>query len=110
MADLTIKRAWTLHRRVPIDHPVKTAFGVMQERHAVFIVLEDATGAQGVGESWVNFPMSAPWERVAAFEHAYIPYLQGRHIEDVATFMFRTSAPSLLAAISKEACVRVEGS
>jgi len=75
------------HERVPIAHHVKTAFGVMTERHAVLLVLEDAAGAAGVGESWVNFPLSAPWERVAAFEHGFIPYLEGRAVEAVPAFM-----------------------
>ena len=50
------------------------------------IVVDDA-GRQGVGESWVNWPLWAPWERVAAFEQAIIPYLVGRSVADIPQFM-----------------------
>ena len=57
-----------IHREVPIARPVETSFGVMNARHAVLLSLEDEDGHRGLGESWVNFPLWAPWERVAAFE------------------------------------------
>jgi len=76
-----------VHRLVPIEHPVKTAFGTMTERHAVFIVLGDAEGRRGVGESWVNFPLWAPWERVAAFEKVIFPWLVGRRVEGIPEFI-----------------------
>jgi len=82
-----IKAATVRHLEVPIDREVVTAFGVMRSRHAVFLVVEDDAGNRGVGESWVNFPHWAPWERVAAFEHAFIPYLEGKEIADVAEFV-----------------------
>jgi D-galactarolactone cycloisomerase len=59
----------------------------MKERHAVLLLLKDESGHQGIGESWVNFPVWAPWERVAAFQHGFIPYLRGRHIDDIPIFV-----------------------
>ena len=56
------------HLSVPIERPVRTAFGTMTERHLMLIVLEDDQGHLGVGETWVNFPVWAPWERLAACE------------------------------------------
>jgi L-alanine-DL-glutamate epimerase-like enolase superfamily enzyme len=87
MSGLTITSASLQHERVPITHYVKTAFGVMKERHAVLLLLEDDAGHVGVGETWVNFPTWAPWERIAAFEHGYMPYLRGRHVDDIPAFM-----------------------
>ena len=84
---IKIKDAHVHHLRAPIENPVKTSFGVMDSRHAVFLILEDEHGLQGIGESWVNFPKWAPWERVSAFEKGYIPYLKGRKVEDIASFI-----------------------
>ena len=77
--------AHTKHHRIPIDQPVKTAFGTMRERHAVLLIVEDDVHHLGVGESWVNFPAWAPWERTAAFKRAVIPWLKGREIAEVPT-------------------------
>ena len=84
---IKIKDAHAIHLSAPIENPIKTSFGVMDSRHAVFLVLEDEHGLQGIGESWVNFPKWAPWERVLAFKKGYIPYLKGREVEDIASFI-----------------------
>lgn len=42
--------------RAPIDVPVKTSFGTMTDRPAVFLRVRDADGAEGFGEVWCNFP------------------------------------------------------
>lgn len=42
--------------RTPIREPVRTSFGIMTERAAVFIRAEDSDGAHGWGEVWCNFP------------------------------------------------------
>ncbi len=42
--------------RVPLEKPVATSFGVMADRPALFVRLEDADGAYGFGEVWCNFP------------------------------------------------------
>ena len=36
--------------------PVRTAFGVMPDRPAIFLSVEDKDGARGWGEIWCNFP------------------------------------------------------
>jgi len=84
---MKIKNARVYHLQIPIKEPVKTSFGVMGSRHTVLILLEDVNGHQGVGESWVNFPLWAPWERTHAFEKSYLPYLKDQEIEDVAAFI-----------------------
>jgi D-galactarolactone cycloisomerase len=50
-------------------------------------LMTDESGLTGVGESWINFPKWAPWERVAAFERGIIPYLCGKEVADIAAFM-----------------------
>ncbi|CAH1654115.1 L-alanine-DL-glutamate epimerase-like enolase superfamily enzyme [Hyphomicrobiales bacterium] len=42
--------------RAPIDTPVRTSFGTMTDRPAVFIAVRDHDGHSGLGEVWCNFP------------------------------------------------------
>jgi L-alanine-DL-glutamate epimerase-like enolase superfamily enzyme len=53
---LTIKTAVPIIMRVPCPVPVKTSFGTMFDRPAVFLELEDQSGHKGLGEVWCNFP------------------------------------------------------
>ncbi|MBN1674922.1 MAG: mandelate racemase/muconate lactonizing enzyme family protein [Kiritimatiellae bacterium] len=82
--------ARVVHRQVAIAHPVKTAFGIMRQRHAVFLVIRDEAGREGVGESWVNFPLWAARERVAALEEGFVPYLAANPaVADIAEYVAR---------------------
>jgi L-alanine-DL-glutamate epimerase-like enolase superfamily enzyme len=63
------------------------SFGSLDARHAVLVELTDEEGHAGVGESWVNYPRWAAWERRAAFEQVYIPYLKGRTCGDIHAFI-----------------------
>ena len=80
-----VQQATVRHETTPISQPVKTAFGAMHERHAVFLLLRSAQRQVGVGESWINFPHWAPWERAAAYEQTIIPWLTGREVNNVIT-------------------------
>ncbi len=42
--------------RAPIEKPVATSFGVMRDRPAVFIRIEDEEGCFGFGEVFANWP------------------------------------------------------
>jgi L-alanine-DL-glutamate epimerase-like enolase superfamily enzyme len=42
--------------RTPIAVPVRTSFGIMRDRPAVFVRVTDTDGAEGLGEVWCNFP------------------------------------------------------
>ena len=72
---------------MPLENVVKTSFGTMDSRHLVFLELTDEEGRSGTGESWVNFPRWAAWERRAAFEQVGIPYLKGRTCDDIHAFI-----------------------
>ncbi len=65
-------------RRVPIDDPVRTSFGIMHERPAVFLRLEDGDGNIGTGEVWCNFPSCAAEHRANLLESVVLPALIGR--------------------------------
>ena len=84
---IRIRSARAYHLQAPLEHVVKTSFGAMTARHAVFLVVGDNSGRRGLGESWVNFPAWAAWERLAAFEEAIVPYMRGREITDVPSFV-----------------------
>ncbi|MFH1085009.1 MAG: mandelate racemase/muconate lactonizing enzyme family protein [Chloroflexota bacterium] len=86
---MIIAKGWVRHEQAAITRQVRTAFGTMDARHAVFLVLQDEAGRRGVGESWVNFPAWAPWERRSALERGLIPWLVGQAVEDVPTCMER---------------------
>jgi L-alanine-DL-glutamate epimerase-like enolase superfamily enzyme len=42
--------------RVPIETPLRTSFGIMHDRPAVFVRVVDEDGAEGWGEAWCNWP------------------------------------------------------
>ena len=42
--------------RKPAKNPVRTSFGIMRDRPAVVIRVEDQEGTVGRGETWCNFP------------------------------------------------------
>ena len=53
--------------RAPIQQPVRTSFGSMTERVAVFVRAEDSDGARGWGEIWCNFPTASAEHRALLF-------------------------------------------
>jgi D-galactarolactone cycloisomerase len=64
--------------RAPIASPVKTSFGVMHDRPAVFVRVEDRDGASGWGEVWCNFPSCGAEHRVRLVDSVISPLLLHR--------------------------------
>ncbi len=56
MSGVVIRRVESFVYRAPVATPVVTSFGVMTERPAVLVRIEDGDGAAGWGEVWCNFP------------------------------------------------------
>lgn len=50
--------------RCPIAKPVMTSFGIMRDRPAAFLRIEDADGAFGWGEIFANWPAAAAEHRI----------------------------------------------
>lgn len=69
-------RAFVL--RSPIVDPVVTSFGVMKDRPAVLVCLEDDSGTVGWGEIWCNFPGVGAEHRARVFESCVLPLLVGK--------------------------------
>ena len=61
--------------RVPIDEPVQTSLGIMYDRPAVLVRVEDSEGAVGWGEIWCNFPGVGAEHRARVLESAIAPIL-----------------------------------
>jgi L-alanine-DL-glutamate epimerase-like enolase superfamily enzyme len=62
--------------RAPISTPVKTSFGVMKDRPAVFLRVTDEAGRHGYGEVWCNFPTVAAEHRARLAQEVVGPLLQ----------------------------------
>jgi D-galactarolactone cycloisomerase len=55
-ARIKIARVETRVVRTPIAVPIRTSFGIMRDRPAVYVKVTDTDGAEGFGEVWCNFP------------------------------------------------------
>lgn len=64
--------------RAPIENAVRTSFGIMYDRPAVLLRLEDEEGMHGWGEAWCNFPSCGAEHRARLLETAIIPRVIGR--------------------------------
>ena len=78
----TLARVETFTYRCPIAAPVRTSFGTMTERAAVFVRAEDKDGAHGWGEVWCNFPNAAAEHRALLVDQIIAPRLLGRDLAD----------------------------
>lgn len=65
----------TLVFRAPIAQPVQTSFGIMLDRPAVLVRVEDRDGAHGWGEAWCNFPAVGAEHRARVLDSCVAPLL-----------------------------------
>jgi len=84
MASATLARVEAHVFRTPITEPVRTSFGTMTERVAVFVRVEDSDGARGWGEIWCNFPNASAEHRALLFADIVAPRALGQSIDDPA--------------------------
>lgn len=70
--------------RVPIETPLRTSFGVMHDRPAVFVRVADADGAEGWGEAWCNWPTVAAEHRARLVADVLGPRITGRAFDGPA--------------------------
>ena len=63
--------------RAPIDAPVRTSFGVMHDRPAVLLRVEDEDGLCGWGEAWCNFPSCGAEHRGRLLAETVLPSALG---------------------------------
>jgi L-alanine-DL-glutamate epimerase-like enolase superfamily enzyme len=82
MSGATLARVEADVFRTPIEDPVRTSFGTMTERAAVFVRVEDSDGARGWGEIWCNFPNAAAEHRALLFADIVAPRALGKALDD----------------------------
>lgn len=82
--DFRIAGVEVLVLRAPVEVPVRTSFGIMHDRPAVFVVVEDSDGHRGVGEVWCNFPGCGAEHRANLVRTAIGPALVGASFESPA--------------------------
>jgi D-galactarolactone cycloisomerase len=89
--------------RCPIATPVRTSFGTMRDRPAVFVRVEDTDGAVGWGETWCNFPAVGAEHRARLLESVLAPLATSRGFASPAeAFDFLTQRTAVLAIQSGE--------
>lgn len=92
-----IVRMTGLACRVPIAQPVRTSFGVMRNRPAVFVRIEDVDGAFGWGEAFANWPAAGAEHRVNLLIDDVAHLVLGRGFAD---------PPAMFHALSGETRIR----
>ncbi|MDO6729862.1 mandelate racemase/muconate lactonizing enzyme family protein [Marinovum sp. 2_MG-2023] len=70
--------------RTPISTPVRTSFGIMHDRPTLLIRVTDASGVQGYGEVWCNFPVCGAEHRQRLVESEIAPRMVGLEFPDPA--------------------------
>lgn len=84
--------------RCPSPVPVKTSFGIMRDRPAVFVKAESADGHVGWGEIWCNFPACGAEHRAKLLETVIAPLLLHKDFSDPAqAYFFATQKTEILA-------------
>jgi L-alanine-DL-glutamate epimerase-like enolase superfamily enzyme len=84
LSSTTLARVEAHVFRTPIEEPVRTSFGAMTERAAVFVRVEDSDGAHGWGEIWCNFPTPSAEYRARLFTEIVAARALGRTLDDPA--------------------------
>lgn len=89
--------------RCPIATPVRTSFGTMHDRPAVFVRVEDADGSVGWGEAWCNFPSCGAEHRARLLESVMAPLLTSRGFDGPGeAFAWLSDKTAVLAIQSGE--------
>ena len=78
MLDRPVRSVEALAFRYPVATPVRTSFGIMHDRPAVFVRVEDVDGAVGWGEVWCNFPTVGAEHRARLVNELLAPLVVGQ--------------------------------
>lgn len=68
--------------RSELDEPVRMSFGALAHRWTALVEVEADDGTVGHGESWINYPPWACFERVATIRRGIAPALVGEPVDD----------------------------
>ena len=85
--------------RAPIAQPVTTSFGVMRDRPALFVRVEDSDGRAGWGEAWCNFPSVGAEHRARLIDTVLAPLALGQPCDEPAAMFEMLSARTAVLAL-----------
>ena len=91
---IRLKKVSVYVYRYPVSTPVRTSFGVMHDRPAIFVQIQSETGAIGWGEIWCNFPACGAEHRARLVESVIAPALLGKSFDspkDIFSFLTKTT-------------------
>lgn len=97
MIDIARIQAWAF--RCPTKRPVATSFGVMHDRPAVLVRVEDRDGAFGWGEIWANWPAAGAEHRVRLLEMDLARPVLDTKAASPAEFFHKLDALSRIRAV-----------
>ena len=100
---LHVTRLQAFVLRCPSPVPVRTSFGIMRERPAVFVRAESADGTVGWGEIWCNFPACGAEHRARLLDTVVAPLMIGKEFADpIQAYVEATRKTDILALQSGE--------
>lgn len=76
---LALRSIDALVYRVPLKTPVRTSFGIMNDRPALLLRITDQDGAVGWGEVWCNFPSVGAEHRARLVQSVLAPLAIAEH-------------------------------
>ena len=85
--------------RVPIVNPVRTSFGTMRDRPAVFVRIEDQHGHFGWGEVFCNWPSAGAEHRVRVMMEDMADLILGAELADAQTLYNKLSRETRIRAL-----------
>lgn len=97
MIDVARIEAWAF--RSPTPKPVATSFGIMHDRPAVLVRVEDRDGAFGWGEIWANWPAAGAEHRVRLLEMDVAHLLLGVQGPSPAALFHRLDTQTRIRAV-----------
>lgn len=97
MIEISRVQAWTF--RSPTPFPVTTSFGIMHDRPAVLVRVEDRDGAHGWGEIWANWPAAGAEHRVRLLEMDLAQLVIGASAETPAEIYHQLDAATRIRAV-----------
>ena len=96
---ITLARITVSAYRVPIASPVATSFGVMHNRPAVFVRLEDSDGAFGFGEIFANWPAAGAEHRARLLVEDMADLLLGQSFDSAGDLFTQLTEKTHIRAL-----------
>ncbi len=97
MIDVARIQAWAF--RSPTAKPVATSFGIMHDRPAVLVRIEDRDGAFGWGEIWANWPAAGAEHRVRLLDMDVAQLVLGQQTVTPSDMFHRLDAQTRIRAV-----------